>query len=181
MTRSFLRDEKGTAAVEFGLIVTPFVTVVVGIVEFAFILFINASLEAGVIEASRYAITGSTTPGVTREEKVVEILNTYGFGLVEIEPSNLTTLVYPNFASVGEPEPFTDANGNSTYDAGESFTDVNGNGSWDTDMGSAGLGGPGDIVVYKVQYEWGLITDLLKPVMGNLTLTSGVAVRNEPY
>ena len=179
--RSLRRNEDGSTAVEFGLVAVPLVFLVVGIIEIATILFINSSLEAGVIQASRYAITGATTPGVTREDKVVEILNTYGFGLVNIQPANVVTLIYPNFASVGQPEPFTDANSNGVYDAGEDFTDVNGNGSWDSDMGTAGLGGPGDIVVYKVEYDWGLLTNLLKPLMGTLTLTSGVAVRNEPY
>lgn len=178
---TFARNEKGSTAVEFGLVAIPFVFLVMGIIEFATILFVNSSLEAGIIQASRYAITGSTTPGVTREEKVVEILNTHGFGLVSIGPSNLTTLVYPSFSSVGQPEPFTDDNANGSYDAGEDFTDVNGNGTWDDDMGSAGLGGPGDIVVYKVEYEWGLLTDLLKPLIGDLTLSGSIAVRNEPY
>ena len=66
-------------------------------------------------------------------------------------------------------------------DVGEPFTDVNGNGSWDNDMGVAGLGGAGDIVVYKVDYTWGLLTDFLKPYTGDLTFTTGVAVRDEPY
>ena len=179
--RDLLRNENGTSTLEFGFVAIPLVALTIGIVEFAVILFINSSLESGVIQASRYAITGATTPGITREEKVVEILNQHGYGLVDILPSNLTTLIYPNFASVGQPEPYADTNANGSYDAGEPFTDVNGNGSWDDDMGLAGLGGPGDIVVYKVDYTWGLLTDFLKQYTGDLTFTSGVAVRNEPF
>jgi hypothetical protein len=176
-----LRNEKGATTLEFGFIAVPLITLTMGIIEFAVILFINSSLESGVIQASRYAITGQTTPGVSREEKVLEILNQHGYGLVTIQPTDVTTLVYPNFASIGQPEPYADTNANGSYDQGEPFTDTNGNGVWDSDMGVVGLGGPGDIVVYKVDYQWGLLSDLLKPVVGDLTFTSGVAVRNEPY
>lgn len=179
--REFFRNRDGAATLEFGFVVVPLVALTIAIIEFAIILFINSSLESGVIEASRYAITGNTTPGITREEKVVDILKEHGYGLVDIQPSNLTTLIYPNFESVGQPEPFTDANSNGIYDDGEDFVDVNGNGVWDDDMGTAGLGGPGDIVVYKVDYTWGLLTEFLKQYTGDLTFTSGVAVRNEPY
>lgn len=179
--RNLWRNREGSAALEFGLVATPFVILIFGIIEFAIILFLNASLEAGVINASRYAVTGSTTPGITREEKVVEVLNRYGFGLVDIQQSNLLTLIYPNFASIGQPEPFVDANANTVYDPGETFTDVNGNAQWDADMGLAGLGGAGDIVVYTVDYTWGLLTGMMHPFIGDMTLTSSVAVRNEPY
>ncbi len=181
MMRRLWKNEDGAAAVEFGLVAVPFITIIFGIVEFAVILFLNSSLEAGVINASRYAVTGSTLPGITREERVVQVLNQHGFGLVNLDTSNVTTLVYPNFASIGQPEPYTDENTNGSYDDGEAFTDVNGNGSWDADMGLAGLGGAGDIVVYNVNYTWGLLTGLFQPLIGDITLTSSVAVRNEPF
>ena len=177
----FLRNEKGSTTLEFGFVAIPLVTLTMGIIEFAVILFINSSLESGVIQASRYAITGQTTPGISREEKVLEILNQHGYGLVTIQASDVTTLVYPNFASIGQPEPYADTNTNGHFDEGEPFTDVNGNGIWDSDMGSVGLGGAGDIVVYKVDYQWGLLSEFLKPIIGDMTFTSGVAVRNEPY
>lgn len=181
MIRRLFRDGKGTTALEFALVGPPLIMMTMGVVEISVILFINSSMESGVIEASRFAITGQTTPGITREEKVMEILQRHGYGLVNILPQNVTTLIYPNFESVGQPEPYVDANANSAYDEGEDFTDVNGNGVWDSDMGVAGLGGPGDIVVYKVNYEWGLLSNYLKPLIGDLTLVHGVAVRNEPY
>jgi hypothetical protein len=62
------------------------------------------------------------------------------------------------------------------------FVDVNGNGQWDDDMGKAGLGNPGDVVVYTVTYPWPIMTPLMKPIIGNsITLTARSVVRNEPY
>ena len=94
----------------------------------------------------------------------------------------IDTLVYDTFSDIGKPEPFVDANANAAYDAGEVFTDVNGNGVWDADMGAAGLGGPSDVVVYQLTYDWGIVTPLMRRVMGEtVEMVSSVAVRNEPF
>jgi hypothetical protein len=94
----------------------------------------------------------------------------------------MDTLVYENFGDVGQPEPFTDENANEAYDAGEPFNDINGNGTWDEDMGAAGLGGPGDVVVYRMSYDWSIIIPLFRPFFGDaITLQANIAVRNEPF
>jgi len=62
--------------------------------------------------------------------------------------------------------------------------DSNGNGEWDADMGLAGLGGPNDIVVYTLRYDWPLMTELLRPLLGadgEFPLKASIAVRNEPF
>ena len=89
--------------------------------------------------------------------------------------------VYPSFAAIGQPEPFTDTNHNGVHDPGEAYTDVNGNGKWDSDQGSAGTGNAGDIVLYKSTYQTKGITGLMQPILGTITHTATVAVRNEPY
>ena len=94
----------------------------------------------------------------------------------------METLVYESFADIGKPEPFTDQDGNNAYNSGEPFVDVNGNGEWDADMGEAGLGGPSDVVVYRLTYDWGIVTPMMREVMGEtVTHVSSVAVRNEPF
>ena len=86
------------------------------------------------------------------------------------------------FGNIGQPEPFHDIDLNGQYDVGEPFTDVNGNGQWDSDMGAAGLGGPGDVVVYRVEYPWAIMTPLLQAATGEtITHKASIAVRNEPY
>ncbi len=50
-------------------------------------------------------------------------------------------------------------------------------------MGLAGLGGPGDVVLYTVTADWALLTPLIAPLMGEggvMQLEASVAVRNEP-
>jgi hypothetical protein len=106
-------------------------------------------------------------------------------GLIDMNKVKIETLVYQNFSDIGKPEPFTDqAPFNGVYDVGEPFVDVNGNGKWDADMGAAGVGGPGAVVVYRVSYNWPLLTGLMVPLLGSggyVHLSVSTAVRNEPF
>jgi Flp pilus assembly pilin Flp len=180
--RRLRREEDGATVVEFAFVFPVFILAVLGTIETAIVTFISSSIEAAVLEASRYGITGGTIPGVTREERVLDIVGDKTYGLVDMDLVGIDTLVYESFDDIGQPEPFEDANLNVVYDTGELFTDVNGNGQWDADMGAAGLGGPSDVVVYRVTYAWGIMTPLIRSVIGESVLhASSVAVRNEPY
>ncbi len=171
----------GATAVEFAVILPVLLVFIVGSIEMAINLFIGSSIESAVMEASRYGITG-TEAGVSRADKVLEIVGNRTYGLIDMDQVNMETLVYESFADIGKPEPFTDQDGNLAYNAGEPFVDVNGNGQWDEDMGEAGLGGPSDVVVYRLTYDWGIITPTMRRIMGEaVTHVSSVAVRNEPF
>jgi hypothetical protein len=176
-------DPSGTALLEFAVIFPAFILALIGIIEVAIVLFISSSIEAAVLEASRFGITGGTPEeGVSREDRVLEIVAEKTYGLVDMDDVELDTLVYASFDDIGEPEPFEDDNTNGIYDMGEPYTDVNGNGQWDADMGAAGLGGPSDVVVYRISYQWGLITPLMRKTLSETVRhTSSVAVRNEPF
>jgi Flp pilus assembly protein TadG len=179
------RRSDGASAVEFSLVAMPLILTVIGIMEVAFILFVNVLLEGAIRDSARYGITGYTSGGVDRETMIRQIISERTVGMVEMTNVEIETLVYDSFANIGKPEPFTDeVPTNGTYDAGEPFVDVNGNGTWDADMGAAGAGGPGAVVVYKVKYDWPLLTGLLTPLLGQngyVTLSVSTAVRNEPF
>ncbi|HUH04312.1 MAG TPA: TadE/TadG family type IV pilus assembly protein [Kofleriaceae bacterium] len=175
-------EDGGKAAIEFAFVAPIFLGMIGAIMEFSGIMFIQALLEGSAREASRYGITGFTTPGVSREDQIMAIIEQNTLGLIDLDQLQMTTLVYENFGDVGQPEPFTDANDNDVYDAGEAFNDVNGNGAWDPDMGAAGLGGPGDVVVYQMSYDWDIIIPMFVPFFGeSIRLNANIAVRNEPF
>lgn len=175
-------DERGKAIVEFALIAPVFLAMLGAVMEFSGIMFVQTILEGGAREASRYGITGSQPEGVTREEMILDIIEGNTYGILDMAELDMETLVYESFGSVGQPEPFTDENGNGNYDDGEPYTDVNGSGGWDDDMGAAGLGGPGDVVVYRLSYDWNIMIPLFEPIFGEtVTLQANVAVRNEPF
>ncbi len=175
------RCTRGATAVEFALVLPLLLLFIVGGIEMAIVLFIGSSIESAVMESSRYGITGTET-GVSRADRVLEIVAAKTYGLLNMDEVHLDTLVYQSFADIGQPEPFTDENGNHVYDTGEPFIDVNGNGQWDPDMGAAGLGGPSDVVVYRLSYAWGIVTPVLRRILGeSATYVSSIAVRNEPF
>jgi len=178
------RRREGGALIEFAFAAPLLVVTVAGVIEFGMIMFMNSLLEGAVREASRFGITGYAPSGVSRADEIRQMVLDGSLGLVKPTDVTVTTLVYSNFSSIGQPEPFVDANGNGSYDVGESYSDVNGNGQWDADMGAAGVGGPGDVVVYTANVKWPLVTHLLDNVLGTdgtITLSASTTVRNEPW
>jgi hypothetical protein len=179
--RKFALDASGSAAVEFAFLAPAFLLFVIGAFEVAMIIFVGGSLEAAVLSASRYGVTGSVQAGVSREDRIRAIIEERTHGFVDMDEATIRTLVYPSFGDIGRPEPFNDLNRNGRRDSGESFTDTNGNGTWDEDMGRSGAGGPGDIVLYEIEYQTSGITSLMSPILGTITHRAAVAVRNEPF
>jgi hypothetical protein len=119
---------------------------------------------------------------VGRDEAILQIIDDNTFGIINTDELRVEMRIYESFADVGQPEPFTDENGNGSFDPGEVFDDINGNGAWDEDMGVAGLGGPGDVVVYRLNYDWAIMIPLFRPFFGDtVTLDASIAVRNEPF
>ncbi|WP_419901822.1 TadE/TadG family type IV pilus assembly protein [Kiloniella sp.] len=181
---SFLECDRGAFAVEYAFAMPIFLSFILGTFDLAGIFFGTMLLEGGLREAARYGITGDLSPGVSKEERILETINNHGAGYVTVKASELTTLVYDDFDSIGDPEPYVDADGNNAYDVGESFTDLNCNGNWDSDAGFDGAGNGSEVVLYTVEHEKSLITGFLSPIIGSsgtFTLKASVAVRNEPY
>jgi len=183
--RRLARDRDGSAALEFAFAFPIIVMVVVGLLELMMIMFVSALMEGGLRDASRFAITGGMPAGMSREQAIVDIVNDRTLGLLDLTADDISLRVYEAFAQVGMPEPLTfDANGNGSFDPGDSYTDVNGNGQWDADMAAAGAGGSGDVVVYNLAVDWPLLTPMLAPFIGQnglIRLGASIAVRNEPY
>ena len=181
-SRRLVGDRRGAVVLEFAVLSPLLFLFFIGGIEMAIVLFISSTIEAAVFEASRFGITGGTTTGETRQDRVLQIVGEKTYGLVDLDAVVIETLVYDTFSDIGEPEPWDDTIPNGAYDAGEDFTDVNGNGVWDADMGAAGLGGPSDVVVYSISYNWGMITPIMREVLGvSARRMSSVAVRNEPF
>lgn len=178
-------NRDGVTAVEFAIVAPVLMFLFMGIVEFSTIMFAKSVMEGATNISSRLGKTGYVEAGKSREQMIVELLEQQSNGILDSAKIEITTLVYQNFSDIGAPEPFTDLNGNGARDENENFVDINGNGNWDNDMGQAGLGGAGDIVVYNVDYPWAVMTPGLSHVLanedGNMPLHVSIVVRNEPY
>lgn len=176
-------DRGGGPSVEFALVLPVLLVLLLGIVETGRVLAATALLDGAVREAARRGITGAA--GAADEAAIRTLVTARTAGLVDGDDATVATLVYPRFADVGLPEPFTDdAPSNGIWDAGEDFDDLNGNGAWDADRGRPGGGTPGEVVVYTVTTELrtltGFVDRLLAP-SGRFRLSASIAVRNEPF
>ncbi|MBO6826778.1 MAG: pilus assembly protein [Sneathiella sp.] len=180
--RRFRKNQEGTTAVEVALIAPVLIVILFGLIELSVAMFINTVIEGGLRDASRIGLTGLETDGVSREQTIINIVNDASLGLVDLELGDISSLVYPSFGDIGMPEPYTDSNGDGVYTAGEDFDDINGNGGWDEDMGNAGLGGPGEIVLYTIRYNWNFLSGQVVPVLnGVIPMSASMVVRNEPF
>jgi Flp pilus assembly protein TadG len=56
-----LKDRSGAAALEFGLAFLPFITLILGILQVGYLLWIDGLLHYAVNEAARCGAVGSTT------------------------------------------------------------------------------------------------------------------------
>lgn len=184
LLRRFLRCRKGVSALEFALVAPIMLLAITGIIDLMLVMFVTALMEGGLRDASRLGRTGFAPAGTTREQAILDKIAKATIGLVDINKATVTTLEYQDFGSIGQPEVYTDVDGDSQYDAGEPWVDKNGNGTWDADQGLAGIGSSSTIVLYKVRYNWRLLTPLLPTFLPNgynFPIEVSVAVRNEPW
>jgi len=182
--RRFGKDADGTTLLEFAFGAPILATVMLASMEFGTIMLTNTLMESSLREAARFGITGQQPDGVTRLERIIEIIDERTLGLVDMTEAQVDVLVYPSFSDVGRGEDYVDGNANGAYDPGETFTDENANGQWDADIGEAGSGESGDIVVYRLRYNWHTMTPFSAHFVGNdgvLGLTASIVVCNEPW
>jgi len=183
--RQLKRDNEGAVAIEFGLGAGVLLIMMMGVIEVGMMLLVNALVDGGLRQASRYGITGYETDSAPRMDEIIKIISDNTLGFVDLSSADLEILVYPSFSDVGSGEGFVDGNENGSFDEGETFSDANGNGEYDSDVGVAGAGGSGDVVVYRLTYDWSFFTPMASYFVpggsGKVTFESSVAVRNEPW
>lgn len=178
-------NQVGGFAIEYALLLPIFITLLFGSMEIGRIMMVYTALEGAVTESSRIAITGQVPAGFATNEDYIKDFVQNSLRKVAGNSTVTTQLnVYDSFASVGQPEPYTDTNGNSAYDSGECYTDINNNNSWDNDMGADGTGAGENIMVMNINVDLPYVTGRL---MGKITgknsivLSTSTAVRNEPF
>jgi Flp pilus assembly protein TadG len=166
--RQLARRQDGAAAVEFALVAAPFLALVFAIMETAIIFFAGQALETAVADSARLIMTGQAqTQGFDQAKfkqqvcaKVYGLFNCNGGVYVDVK-------TFTNFASVTMPNPI-DQNGNFVNNFGYQ------------------PGGPGDIVVVRIMYQWPVYVSLLGFNLSDMSggkrlLVATAAFRNEPY
>jgi Flp pilus assembly protein TadG len=163
----FLFNESGATAVDFALVLLPFLTVLMAIIESAVVLLAGQVLQTAATDASRQILTGQAqTQGLSLSQFQTGICAslTVMFNCTKI---NIDVRSFSNFSSVSLPS-VTNADGTLTNNY------------------SYQLGNAGDVVVVRVIYQWPIFTSALSFGIVNSasntnTLVATAAFRNEPY
>jgi hypothetical protein len=170
--------QQGAAAVEFAIVAPVFLLLLLGIFDIGQMAYAKAVLQGAVEQAARSGTL--ETANVTIADDIVKnpirpILPNATF--------TMTRKSYYDFNDVARPEKFTDSDHDGNCDHGEPFVDENRSGSWDADIGRAGNGGAGDVVLYTVTMTYKPIFTLT--TMGNdnasRTLTAVGVRKNQPF
>jgi Flp pilus assembly protein TadG len=166
----FGRKNDGVAAVEFAIVVVPFIAILFAIIELALVFWASQVLETAVHDTSRLVMTGQAQKQSFDKARFKQELCSRVLGLFSCNTGMMIDVRTSGaFASANLGKPDFKQNG-QVDDSGFQYQ----------------TGGPGDIVVVRVMYEWPLILrtfglDLADTPSGKRLLMSTVAFRNEPY
>jgi len=165
--RRFARRDDGAAAVEFGMVAAPFLALMFAIMETALVFFASQTLETAVADSARLIMTGQAqSQSFDAGQFKTSVCSKIG-GLFNCATGLYVDVkTYPKFADVNNSPPIIKPNGtiDTTYNAG----------------------GPGDIVVVRLMYQWPVYASLLGLNLSNLgnnkrLMIATAAFRNEPY
>ncbi|HVV63654.1 MAG TPA: TadE/TadG family type IV pilus assembly protein [Pseudolabrys sp.] len=167
-TRRFVRHQDASAAVEFGLVAAPFFAMVFAIMETAFVFFAGQTLEAAVANTSRLIMTGQAQ---TAGYSAADFKNAVCAQIVAL--FDCTNSLYVSVQTY------------TTFSAATTTPPVT-NGQLNTGNLPYAPGGPGDIVVVQLYYQWPIYVSFFSDNLANLNgnkrlLVATAAFRNEPY
>lgn len=179
--RALARLEKasdGVAAVQFALVAPVMLMLMMQIFNLGQLVYGKVLLTGAVEEAAR--TSALETANTSAADAMVS-------GIVRRVLVNATITgtrkKYSDFADIGRPERWNDANNDGNCSSGESYVDENRSGSWERDVGASGNGGSNDVVIYTVTAAYDpVFTVPFAPGSWSRTTLSAVAVRkNQPY
>jgi Flp pilus assembly protein TadG len=166
--RRFVMQRRATSTVEFGLLAAPFIALTFAILQTAIIFFASQSLETATAAAARLVLTGQAqtqgwSAGQFKQQlcdTILGLFNCQGGVYVDVQ-------TYPSFSAANLGLPIS-------------------NGNLNTSALGYNPGGPGDIVVVRVYYQYPVYMNLLgfnlSNLNGGLNLLAATAVfQNEPY
>jgi Flp pilus assembly protein TadG len=167
--RGFARADDGAAAIEFALVATPFLALIFAILETALVFFAGQTLESAATEAGRLIMTGQAqTQGFSQAAFKNAVCNDLSGGLFDCTNGVYVDVeTYTSFSAINSAPPIK-------------------NGQLDTTNMGYTPGGPGDIVVVRLYYQWPIYLSLLNNGLANLgngsrLLVATAVFRNEPY
>lgn len=166
----YWRSRGGATAVEFAMIAAPLIALILAALQTAIVFFFDQALQTATQKAARQLMTGSAqTANMTQSQFQTAVCNNL--------PSMFTcSKVMVDVQSAGSFPNINTGAINLTYNAQNQVTNTF----------SFSPGGPGDIVIMRVMYDWPVVGGPLgfslsnQPDGGRLLVATAV-FKNEPY
>ena len=150
----YRRTERGSAAVEMALVAPAVLLLMMGIIEFSLVFFSTLTMQFAVREGARYAITGRTDrdPAAAGQQRYLAVMQT-----IRNNSMGIFNTVNPSVSVNGKSYASS-----STYSANM-------------------FGGPGDIVVLRLDCTWPVTTPLISSFFpdGKYKFAVAATMRNE--
>lgn len=167
LLRRFVRQQDGSAAVEFSLIAAPFLALLFAIIETAMVFFAGQTLEAAAADSARLIMTGEAqSRGFSQSAFKTEVCNRI-YGLFDCAGGLYVDVKsYSSFTAISTASPVSGRTFNTTM--------------------SYSPGTVGDIVVVSLYYQWPIYVSMLGNNLDNLNggkrlLAATSVFRVEPY
>ena len=169
IVRRFIRQQDGATAVEFAMVAAPFLAMMFAIIETALVFFAGQALETAGADSARLIMTGQAQTQGFDQAKFKDAVCAKIYGLFDCSAGLYVDVKnYSSFAAIDTGKP------------------VDANGVLQTGTFGYQPGGPGDIVVVRLLYQWPVYVSLLGLNLADSAgskrlLMSTIAFRNEPY
>ena len=166
--RRFGHHQGGVAAIEFALVVIPFIAMLFAIIETAIVFFATQVLETAVADSARLILTGQAQNGGYNQTSFKNEVCKRISGLFNCSTGIYVDVrTFTDFSAVSMTSPL-DSNGalvnNFVYQPGNA----------------------GQIVVVRLLYQWPIYMQVWNPQLSNMSgnkrlLVATAAFRNEPF
>ena len=174
----FGSEKDGAAAIEFAIVIFPFLALLFAIVEVALVFFAGQVLETAVADSSRRIMTGEVQKAGFNSDQFKEDVCSRLQALFNCETGVQIDVKKYSASSGSDP--------NSLFGGADLTQPFDEDGNLDTSDFSFDPGQQGDIVIVRVVYEWPIYVrdfgfNLATLPSGKRLLMATAAFRNEPY
>ena len=165
--RRFASCARAATAVEFALVAAPFCAMLMAILQTALVFLAQQVLQTATSEAARLVMTGQAqTQNLTAAQFQQDVCG-FAAPLFTCGGVYVNVQTFTKFAGMTQMSPLQ-------------------NGQFQSNKMSYSTGGPGDVILLQVFYQWPIVLGPLgfnlSNMNGNHRLLVGTAVfRNEPY
>ena len=166
--RRFRRNRRGSAAIEFAMVAPMFIALLFAIIETAMVFYASQVLETVTQDSARMIMTGQAQNAAYTQAQFKPYVCSQVVALFDCTNGiYIDVQSYSTFASVNVADPI---------DAGKNFVPPN----------NYSPGGPGNIVVVRLFYQWPIFVTGLGYNISNLSgskrlLSATAAFQNEPF